>query len=812
MNVQPPRRFPRIPCFLLCLWFGSVPSQLRSQAVQTMLMQRKYDVRELALTGPDDGVAVGEAHWNREAHRMQSTLLRTEDGGATWKPVPTEVQEDLNDVSFPDALHGFAGGASGLVLRTTDGGLTWESVDNPMGEEIMSLHFSDPSTGWAVANEAIHINPFDEIDAWQSHVWYTGDGGTTWTEQALPEGAGLIHKIWFRTPTEGWAVGQKNLSLDFMAEGQCAAYRTTDGGAHWTEAYSPAIDFVFTDVCFPDDQHGFLVGFAGNSGEDGGNLFRTRDGGATWERIAESGILWEVEFADALRGYAVGHYPGAAWGPPVYRTLDGGDTWETIRMELHSGQGLRGLHVSADKVLALGDDGYLVRSTDPWGAYDEWAPELLFGQEMIDTLYRWEDIEFVNAGTGWVAGQMSAGPESWAQVILHTTDGGQTWQQQYRFHSPVWMAEAQRIDALQFLDEDLGWATGHSIDIGEAMTSGLLRTRDGGATWEEMGAGITEGELVDLHFLNASDGWVLSAAQSVEGTIRLLKTDDGGDTWDWVDTGIEGYVTIGYAVKSGRVVFRNSEEGWVLGAQCDLMKTVDGGDSWERVDLPDDWINTMDLALAGDRKMTICGETQYHSSDRGATWEEVPVAQLHFTDLHFADSLDGWMVGEYGSIYYTTDGGGSWKQAEHEGPGVAWKAISFPPEGGPWVCGLGGVVARLDTALLREAGGGGEVDAAVFPRDPEREFFNYPNPFRDFTEIVFHTDRSGQTDLAVFDLNGRLRRVLIRERLDAGEHRVEFDARDDSGLPLLPGVYVCRLRTPDGSRSLSLMVEKNRNP
>jgi len=53
------------------------------------------------------------------------TILRTTDGGTTWKIQSSGTTEQLTGVSFTDTDNGTAVGLYGTILRTTNGGNTW---------------------------------------------------------------------------------------------------------------------------------------------------------------------------------------------------------------------------------------------------------------------------------------------------------------------------------------------------------------------------------------------------------------------------------------------------------------------------------------------------------------------------------------------------------------------------------------------------------------------------------------------------------------------------------------------------------------
>lgn len=73
-----------------------------------------------------------------------------------------------------------------------------------------------------------------------------------------------------------------------------------------------------------------------------------------------------------------------------------------------------------------------------------------------------------------------------------------------------------------------------------------------------------------------------------------------------------------------------------------------------------------------------------------------------------------------------------------------------------------------------------------------------PNPFRARTEIAYDLPAPAPVHLALYDVRGRcVRRLLFGTVIPAGRQRVSWDARDDSGRRLKPGVYQYRLVAAD---------------
>jgi lamin tail-like protein/flagellar hook capping protein FlgD len=87
---------------------------------------------------------------------------------------------------------------------------------------------------------------------------------------------------------------------------------------------------------------------------------------------------------------------------------------------------------------------------------------------------------------------------------------------------------------------------------------------------------------------------------------------------------------------------------------------------------------------------------------------------------------------------------------------------------------------------------------------------NHPNPFNPSTEFRFSLERDAKVNLSVFDMRGRLVRVVVDTRLTAGDHSGSFhwDGRDGAGRNVNSGTYFYRLSTDDGttqSRKMTLL-------
>ncbi|MCC6865004.1 MAG: T9SS type A sorting domain-containing protein [Ignavibacteria bacterium] len=71
-------------------------------------------------------------------------------------------------------------------------------------------------------------------------------------------------------------------------------------------------------------------------------------------------------------------------------------------------------------------------------------------------------------------------------------------------------------------------------------------------------------------------------------------------------------------------------------------------------------------------------------------------------------------------------------------------------------------------------------------------FQNYPNPFNPVTQIRFILKKSGNIELKIFDINGKLVRILMNSYYNLGEHYINFESND-----LSSGIYFYQLLVND---------------
>jgi parallel beta-helix repeat protein len=85
---------------------------------------------------------------------------------------------------------------------------------------------------------------------------------------------------------------------------------------------------------------------------------------------------------------------------------------------------------------------------------------------------------------------------------------------------------------------------------------------------------------------------------------------------------------------------------------------------------------------------------------------------------------------------------------------------------------------------------------------------NFPNPFNPETKIRYQLSENADVSLKIFDINGRLVRVLVNDFQDTGEKEVTWDGKDTIGRSMSSGIYFYRLETGQYSFTKRMVLLK----
>jgi photosystem II stability/assembly factor-like uncharacterized protein len=304
--------------------------------------------------------------------------------------------------------------------------------------------------------------------------------------------------------------------------------------------------------------------------------------------------------------------------------------------------------VSATVAWASGTKGTIVRTAD---AGKSWQTLVIPGTEALD----FRDVDAIDARTAYA---LSIGPGE-ASRIYKTVDAGAHWDLQFTNHDPKAF-----FDAMTFADATHGIVMSDSID-GKFV---IMRTTDG-RTWtrippENLPAALpNEGAFAasgtNIAVIGRDHIWIGTGAAK---TARVLRSADGGRTWNVADTPIPGGDSAGIF----SIAFRDAQHGVIVGgdykkereAVDNVAITSDGGATWTLV---------REHGLGGFRSAVAYVPAANGkgtptpslfavgpaggdiSDDDGRTWRPFEVDGLHTFSFAPREPI-GWGAGERGRI------------------------------------------------------------------------------------------------------------------------------------------------------------------
>ncbi|MEL7247333.1 MAG: hypothetical protein AAFO03_02905 [Bacteroidota bacterium] len=269
-------------------------------------------------------------------HKYFEALAPRNIGPAGMSGRVTAIDVDLSD---PDII--YVGNASGGVWKSTDGGIDWKPIfdDQPLQAiGAIKVNQRNPDEIWVGTGEG---NPRNSHNSGQG-LYRSRDGGDTWELVGL-EATRNIHRIIIhRDNPDVVYVGA--MGSIWGPNEERGVFRTTDGGATWEHILSVGdgvgIGDLVVDPTNPDKLLAAMWEFDRdpwyfNSGGSGSGLYVTYDGGDNWtERTAEDGLpkgdLGRIGLAIAPSDPSIVYALVEAKVNGLYKSTDGGKKWKLV--------------------------------------------------------------------------------------------------------------------------------------------------------------------------------------------------------------------------------------------------------------------------------------------------------------------------------------------------------------------------------------------------------------------------------------------------------------------------------------------------
>ncbi|MBE9004636.1 photosynthesis system II assembly factor Ycf48 [Fortiea sp. LEGE XX443] len=301
---------------VLCIGCSKVPST-SSNPWEVITVPTKEKLLDIAFTkDPQHGFLVGG----------NATLLETQDGGNTWKPLTLELDDSryrFDAVSF-SGQEGWIVGEPSLLLHTTDEGRSWSRI--ALSEKLPGSPVSIQALGANSAEMATDVGA----------IYTTTDSGKNWKAQVeaavgvvrnmersadgkyvAVSAKGSFYSTWEPGQT-AWVPHNRNSSrrvenmgfadngqLWLLARGGQIQFSEPNNAEEWQEALYPELStsWGLLDLAYRTPEEIWIGGGSGN-------LLRSNDGGKTWEKDRDvesvAANLYKVVFFRPDQGFIIG--------------------------------------------------------------------------------------------------------------------------------------------------------------------------------------------------------------------------------------------------------------------------------------------------------------------------------------------------------------------------------------------------------------------------------------------------------------------------------------------------------------------------
>jgi len=361
-------------------------------------------------------------------------------------------------------------------------------------------------------------------------------------------------------------------------------------------------------------------------------------------------------------------------------------------------------------------------------------------------------IFFLTEMTGWACCDSG--------TVLKTTDRGLNWDQ-YTTSNLIDLFSIHFYDSL------------NGVTVGSK--SSIFKTNDGGITWS------LKNLNPDINFNMVR--FVDSAKVLVAGNnAKILLSTDRGNNWQTINTPLGNQNLLNISILNTQII-------WVGGDRA-ILKSVNGGYSWTFISggRDDTKIFAFNDSLLWKIGWTGTGTPepwQYieKSSNGGANWVVQYIAiGNNLKSIHISNRQIGFVLNYWNTILNTTNSGLEWEDQQYFSTPL--NDFCFIDSTTGWIVGNSGYI-------FRTTNGGGIFTEVEGPDDLIQDFVlyqNYPNPFNPNTKIVLSIPHKNFVVLKVYDLLCNEIATLVNEEKQPGMYEVQFDGRN-----LSSGIYLYKI-------------------
>ena len=598
-------------------------------------------------------------------------VWETTSGGTTWTPL-TDTQTTLSmgaiaiGTNNPSMIYAGTGEANnsgdsnhGLgILVTTDGGATWTLSTGPSGifntNRLTTSQIAVDPTNANVAYAAMAAFGVNGVSG-GTGIYKTTDGGATWTNKTA--------SIDSLNPWSAVAVDPNNTQSIYAAVGRTrgastnGVYKSTDGGASWsllTNAPNGLTTGRFAIAVSKSNSSIVYVSVSNPSTSAVLSVMQSNNGGATFATVTPTNYMGDQGWYDTTiivdpSNSAIVYVAGSAGANSILRSINSGVSWTDI-----SGGGApnfssphpdhHGAAFDANGKFLDGGDGGIYRLDDP--TVPSWS----------DLNGNLETIQFQGVGlhptdpNKAIGGSQDNGTEIFGgSVIWAETDGGDGG---FAKFSPT-----------------NGLRAYHQIPVASFGSNFFRRSDDGGNTWTT----YTNSIVADKSFQNFYAPFVVDPSNGdrvLYGTRNVWETINGGAAWTALSTvGTAGWNPSSFNVNA--IGLAPSDTNTIYAAASGhIFGTSNHGVSWTEDSISGN-PHVADLQVDAASATTVyavinrfnAAGTVFRTTNGGATWTSItgnlPIEPVWSLQI---DPIGVLYVGTDDGVYATTNSGTTWSR------------------------------------------------------------------------------------------------------------------------------------------------------
>ncbi|HEX7487076.1 MAG TPA: hypothetical protein VF332_13055 [Vicinamibacterales bacterium] len=569
-------------------------------------------------------------------------------GGLEARPIGPATMSGR--ISAVDAVPGdrltiYAGTAGGGLWKSVDGGIQFKPIFDKYNQSIgaVTVDPSKPATIWVGTGETWVRNSVSLGDG----IYRSGDGGENWSKLGL-DATERIARIVVdpRESNTVFACATGHLFDDHPDRG---VYRTKDGGKTWDKVLYVAPDVGCADLAIDPQTPNVL--YAGmwqfrrtpsffTSGGPKGGLFRSTDGGSTWQQVRKglpSGDIGRIALAVAPSKPGVIYATVEAAKTALYRSEDRGESW----MEVNSSSLVNSRPfyfsrmivdpVNPDRVYKMGQIAAV--SNDRGGTFSGLGNLNIYGSSYHSDVH---DI--------WV------NPKNTEQIVVGTDGGiyvsldrGATW----RFVGSLPVGQFYHVSYdMEWPFNVYGGLQDNSSWFGPSKRSGGIPNR----LWQSLSGGdgfwtFADPNDPDVIYDEIQGGNLFRIRRSTLESKDIKPSPQKGEPKYRFNWNTPIHLS---PARHGTIYY---------GAQF-LFRSRDQGESWERIS-PD---------------LTTNDPAKQRQTDSGGLTPDNSTAENHCTIFAIGESPKNaniiWVGTDDGNLQVTEDGGKTWDNVAGNLPGV----------------------------------------------------------------------------------------------------------------------------------------------